>query len=67
MRDYAAQNLWEQSFSRDSMKNTWRRAITRTVAHANEQAKKTGDSTLPELLRTCIPEDCRPYDLVTAF
>ena len=67
LKDYAAASLWEQSFSRSSMRITWQRSIQRTIEHAEEEARESGDVTELEVLRKSIPEGCRPYDLRHSF
>jgi integrase len=67
LRDYAAANLWGRPFSRSSIRASWRRTIARTLKQAADHARETGDTTLIDLVRQCLPENCRPYDLRHAF
>lgn len=67
LRAYAAANLWEQSFSRQSMNKTWQRTIKRTKAQLEAQAVDTGDTAPLEAFEQNIPEGCRPYDLRHSF
>ena len=62
LRDYAAANLWERGFSRDSMRRSWQRAIARLT----KQATKDKDQALLEQLRA-LPPKCHPYDLRHAY
>jgi integrase len=70
LRDYAAANLWEKSFSRAALWKAWQGTVRRTLKQAIGQAKETGavrDVVFVEWLQTNIPEGCRPYDLKHAF
>ena len=67
LRAYDAAKLWEQPFSRDSLKNTWKRTVTRTFKAAAAEAERTGNRTLLDALTEHVPPKCRPYDLRHAF
>jgi integrase len=62
LRDYDRAGLWGKTFSRSSMRQSWRRAVTNTRKALQADAEASGDRAMLEQFLTTVPPDCRPYD-----
>ena len=66
-QQFAAANLWGQSFSRSSMGKSWKGAIRRITKRLAADYKRTKDRTKLDAWERAIPPKCRPYDLRHSF
>jgi len=63
LRDYDRAALWGKSFSRASMRKSWRRA----VVNCRKALVAEGDKTMLEQFDASVPPNCNPYDTRHSF
>lgn len=67
LRDYDRAGLWGKTFSRASMRKSWRRAVANTRKALAAAAETSGDRTLLEQFDATVPPNCNPYDTRHSF
>jgi integrase len=67
LRVYDRLGLWGQTWSRSSMRTTWRRAVSNTRTALQAEAEETGDRTMLEQFLTSVAPNCYPYDTRHSF
>jgi integrase len=63
LRDYDRAALWGKTFSRASMRKSWRRA----VVNCRKALVAEGDKTMLEQFDASVPPNCNPYDTRHSF
>jgi integrase len=67
LRDYDRAALWGETFSRSSMRKSWRRAVSNTRKALVGEAEQSGDHTMVEQFDASVPPNCNPYDTRHSF
>jgi integrase len=67
LRDYDRAALWGKTFSRASMRKSWRRAVVNCRKGLVLAAEQSGDQTMLEQFDATVPPNCNPYDTRHSF
>jgi integrase len=67
LRDYDRAGLWGKSFSRSSLRKSWRVAVANTRKALVAEAEASGDRTMLDQFLASVPPNCKPYDTRHSF
>jgi len=67
LKDYDRAALWGKTFSRASMRKSWRRAVVNCRKQLVAEAAETSDKTMLEQFDASVPPNCNPYDTRHSF
>jgi integrase len=67
LRDYDRAGLWGKTFSRSSMRQSWKRAVKNARKALVAEAEQSGDRTMLDQFISTVPENCYPYDTRHSF